>query len=620
MPAITIHHNNETKMITAMNNTMLLDVLRKHGYSVEAPCNGKGICGKCRIKILQGTVPYTLEERKHLSSEELNNGIHLACMIKVTGDMEISLGLGNENASVLTEAGMVPVSGKPVMRKEFTKLPAPSLNDQRTDSERLISVAGGDSFDRSALGKNTCLNAIFPLDLVQKLPEILRRNDYHVTTIQLMEQIIGVESGNTTKILYGVAIDIGTTTMAAYIYDLSNGEKLSVASMLNPQKKFGADVISRIDYASKSRAHAAELSGIIRNALNELIGRLVQQSNLNATDVYLVSLAGNTTMLHLLLELPAIYLATAPFIPATLSVMALKPMELNLSINPQGRILILPGVSAYVGADTVAAVVSTGMAQREEVTLLVDIGTNGEIVLGNRDFLYSCSTAAGPAFEGANIVCGTGGVEGAVSEVFVTDDGSVQWKTIGGKEPVGICGSGLIDAIACMLQIGILDDTGRILDREELDQNTMRYADRLFEFNGQQAFLLGEPSSRRVFITQKDVREVQNAKAAIAAGINVLLQESGVSSDDVHSVFLAGGFGSFMNITSAVKTGLLPKGLVGRIHAVGNAAGAGTILSLLSQEALISANAVARQIKYLELSSRQDFVSEYTENMFFDIG
>lgn len=610
MPEVTIHHRNRKEVISVPYNITLLEALRMNEYGVPSPCGGGGVCGKCRVRVLRPLLPHTSEEQRHLDAGERRMGIHLSCMIKVDGDLEISLISDENNPNILTEANTAVVSGSPVFQKKSVQLPAPGLEDQRPDADRILAACEG----KMAL----CFpHPVYPLRLLQKIPGILKEKDYRVTLLDFCGQPSGIEAGNTEADLYGVAIDIGTTTLAAYLYDLNRNERLGVASMINPQKRYGDDVITRIDYSAKSPRHAEEMAGLIRSALNELIERLVQSRGLTSTDIYLVTVAANTTMIHLLLQLPAIGLATAPFIPVTVSMHCLTPEQLDLAINPQGRILILPGVSAYVGSDTVAAVLASGMHQQEEVTLLVDIGTNGEIVLGNRNFLYACSTAAGPAFEGANISCGTGGVEGAISEVILDHAGRIQVQTIGGKAPVGVCGSGLIDAIACMLNAGILDETGRISSLDELDESAQKYAEHLIVVNGQPAFLLHDAQGRRIYLTQKDIREVQNAKAAIMAGIAVLVREAGLTAEDIQRVYLAGGFGSAMGIRSAVTIGLLPRELQEKVHVIGNAAGAGAIQALISREALLTANDTASRIKYLELSSRPDFVSEYTSNMLF---
>lgn len=615
MPKVTILYKDKKQQLSVPSGITLLQLLQRHGYAANSLCNGNGVCGKCRVQVHTPIIPYTQEERKHLSQQDMRMGIHLSCRVKVQDDMEISPGSATENASILTEANTAGITLNPVLQKKACILPSPALDDQQADADRICLTCSEKTLQAFSFPGDIFHG--FDLEMLRQIPGIIRESGHQVTTLNMMGRIIGIEAGHTAEAYYGVAIDIGTTTVAAYLYNLNNGSRLSVASMLNPQKKYGADVISRIDHASKSSVQAAEMAELICSAINELIEVLVQRKGLEKRDVYLVTIAANTTMLHLLLQLPAIQLARAPFVPVTVSTLFIKPRELSMNINPQGNVILLPGVSAYVGADTTAAVLSTGMYHGAKASLLVDIGTNGEIVLGSKDFLIACSTAAGPAFEGANISCGTGGIEGAISEVTVDNAGELKVKTIGDQKAIGICGSGLIDAIACMLQIGILDETGRILGCEELDDNALKYADRLITVYAQPAFSLIQTNDATIYITQKDVREVQSAKAAIAAGIAILIREAGLKTDDIHSVFLAGGFGSYMRIGSAAQIGLLPKVLKDRMMAVGNAAGAGAIRSLLCQEELIQTASIAKRIKYLELSSRQDFVLEYTNQMLF---
>jgi len=623
MPRIIIHKNGHTTEKEVKAGIILLEALRMTGNPPPSPCGGRGSCGKCRVIVNRGINIYTDQENKILSPEEMRKGIHLSCMIHVNDDIEVTLPDIPEKASILTSAELTEVPGMPPVTKEFFSLPVPSLSDQSPDDTRLFRAAyettdniikNNDSFsDRSAYNN-------LPLEILQTLPEIMRNSGFNVTAIKVLDEITGVESGDTANTLYGIAVDIGTTTLAAYLYDIRNKKLLSVASLLNPQSKYGADVISRIEYTMRNEDNLKKMSSLIRSALNELINELAISVSIRHTDIYAVSLCGNTTMLHFALGLPARNISIAPFIPATLSSLLLKPTELNLSINPYGRVIVLPSVSAYVGADTVGAVLSTGMHDSNDISLLVDIGTNGEIVLGNKSFLYSCSAAAGPAFEGANISCGTGGVEGAISEVFVTTEGTLGINTIGNQKAVGICGSGLIDTIACMLDAGIIDETGRITDNTSLIPPGLR--NRVIEINNQPAFILlnaGETASGEpIFITQKDVREVQNAKAAIAAGIKILADKTENDISDIKHVYLAGGFGSFMRISSALRIGLLPKELSGRISAVGNAAGAGAIRVMLSKDEYIAARETAKRIKYVELSADPLFVDSYTDNMFFD--
>ena len=617
MPYIKVNTGNKEVGFDAPEGISLLDALKNEGFIPETPCNGKGICGKCRV-LVHNSVPYTPEEKKHLTPSEINKGVHLSCMVKLSDDLEVSLVTGDRNASIVTDANISGTNGRPVVRKTFVSLPHPSISDQRADDIRLIS-----SFSENTsyiINQNGGFQSFF-LSFLRELPGILRDKDYNITVVEISGKITGVESGNTVSENFGVAVDIGTTTLAAYLYDLNAKEQKAVASRLNPQRKYGADVISRIEYSSKSLRNQAEMSLLIRNALNDLIQQLVNQAGIQHADIYAVTLAGNTTMLHLLLELPSANIASAPFIPVLLSGLELKPCDLNLNINHNGRLFVLPSVSAYIGADTTAAVLSTEMHKKADISLLIDIGTNGEIVIGNSSFLCACSTAAGPAFEGANISCGIGSVTGAISAVSVTDNGGFEITTIGGQKPVGLCGSGLIDAAACMLKTGVMDETGRILDEDEWPDNSKIFSDRLITVNNQKAFLLVPARStghgEDIYISQKDIRELQNAKAAIAAGINILIDETRSDTADIKNVYLSGGFGNFINIDSAITIGLLPKEFSDRTRPVGNAAGAGAICALLSEENLSEIFEIAKKIKYLELSARLDFTSQYTENMFF---
>jgi len=445
------------------------------------------------------------------------------------------------------------------------------------------------------------------------IPEIIRQNDYNVSLIKMGNQLLGVEVGDTSETLYGVAIDVGTTTIAAYLIDLSNGEKLCVHSSLNPQRKFGADVISRIKFTIDTEAGLVEMNSLIINEINNCIEVMCKESNISRTSIYAITFVGNTTMMHFLLKVSAKNIAAAPFIPAITSMLNANAKELNIDINPFGIACFLPAVSAYIGADTVGAVLSTGMYQQEEISLLIDIGTNGEIVLGNKDNLYACSSAAGPAFEGANIRNGIGSVKGAINSI--TLQSGINFTTIGTVSPIGICGTGIVDGVAQMLDIGIIDETGRLEEKWEPAVNEQSgIAHNISVIDGIKALII----SGDIAITQKDIRELQNAKAAIAAGINVLVKQLGIGLEDIKNVYLAGGFGTYININSALKIGLIPSELKGKIQTVGNAAGQGAIEVLLSQDSLAQANFISKKINYIELSASKDFNDFYIDCMMFE--
>lgn len=613
---VKIHSNNKTVQLQINDSQNLLYHLRENGFAINSPCNGNGTCGKCRVKILSPNFAGASEnEIKLLGIEAIENGYRLACRNFIESDLEISLEDEDLPAKILTEGIQRSVDVIPLVSKESVKLVKPDLSDQNSDLERLDKWAH--------------LEAPAGLALLRSLPAVLRNDNYNITLIKDVSdqsadrsRIIGVEPGDTTGALYGAAVDIGTTTIASYLVDLRSGKRLCVNSLLNPQKIYGADVISRIKHTMDSAEGLEQLHGQIVNAINASVSVMCSQARISPDNIYAITLVGNTTMLHLLLKVDPRYIASAPFTPAFTATVKLRAQELGISINPDGLVCILPTVSAYIGADTVGAVLSTGMHTQADTSLLIDIGTNGEIVLGNRDRLYACSSAAGPAFEGANIRNGMGSIAGAISTVSLKQ--GLGCTTIGDMRPIGICGTGVVDALAQLLEVGIVDETGRIdMEWKPKVPGQAALAERLSAVDGMNAFIICDkeetPICREIAITQKDIRELQNAKAAIAAGINVLVKKAGISFNDIKTVYLAGGFGSYINIESALRIGLIPSALEGKIQTVGNAAGQGAIETLINSDSLKTAEEISRRIKYIELSASKDFNDYYVECMMFEV-
>jgi len=400
----------------------------------------------------------------------------------------------------------------------------------------------------------------------------------------------------------GLAVDIGTTTIAAYLYDLFTGERLGVASAINPQKAFGADVISRIDYTMKGDVEREKMQSEIVACVQTLIDKLSQQ-------ISVILFTGNTTMMHFLLNLDARGIAVAPFTPESTDMHIFEPEKIGLVLQ-NAKAVVLPSVSAYVGADTISAIIATGIFKAESAQLLVDIGTNGEIALHAGDTVWACSTAAGPAFEGANITYGMPAVDGAISKVWIEED-QMLFKVIGDSEPKGMCGSGVLDMIAVLLEQEVIDFSGRIVDDDEVPVEWI--AKRIVNHNNANAFQV----SADILITQKDVREIQNAKAAICAGIMILVERAGIQLSDITHTFLAGGFGNFMDRLSATKIGLIPPLLEDTIVTAGNAAGQGASMALLNKDYLDLSTQLSKSIKYIELSFDPGFSDCYMENMMF---
>lgn len=600
MPKVTVKTDKKVYEINAKQDQNLLAILREADIEVSSPCNGNGTCGKCKVKVISENLPDPLpNEVDIIGTKAIEDGYRLSCSFTVQSDLEILLENDNVQAQIVTEGIGRSLMLEPIVTKENVLLEKPSLSNQLSDFERVM-------------GSNLEVNAP-DLQLIRSIPEIIRQKDYNISLIKTGNRLLGVEAGDTSNSLYGVAVDIGTTTIAAYLIDLTNGQRLCVHSGLNPQKKFGADVISRIKHTMDCETGLDEMHDLIINELNKCIGAMCEEANISKSNIYAVTLVGNTTMMHFLLKVPAKNIAAAPFIPGITSMLSIKAKDLGININPFGCAFILPSVSAYIGSDTVSAVLSTGMYEQEEISLLIDIGTNGEIVLGNKDALYSCSSAAGPAFEGANIRNGIGSVKGAINSISLAP--GVSYTTIGGAKPIGICGTGIVDGIAQLLEVGIVDETGRLDDEwEPSTPELSSLAENIVTVDKMNAYKISED----IAITQKDICELQNAKGAIAAGINVLVKESGIDFSDIKNVYLAGGFGTYINVDSALKIGLIPACLRGKIQSVGNAAGQGAIEGLLSIKCLSDAEFISKKIKYIELSSSKDFNDYYMNCMMFE--
>ncbi len=604
--SINIHKKDGIKTYKANQGDNLLDVLRISGIQMDTPCGGKGTCGKCAARVRGDFTGPSDSERTLLGAEKLDRGYRLTCRCRVLSDIDVYIDEIDAEAAIMTDGIQRSVSLDPLVKKEYMELTPPSLEDQTPDLERILLAA-------------RFTNRVEDLSLLQELPQALGSSEYKVTVVSAGGRMLSVEPGNTTSRLFGAAFDIGTTTVAAYLFDMNSGSLLAVGSMLNPQRKYGADVISRIDYSKGSRDDANEMRSQITECINELLIQVSGKAEIDINNIYNVVFSGNTTMLHFLTGLDASGIAVSPFVPVTCGSMRFPAKDNGLIMNSKGFGTVLPCVSAYVGADTVAAILSCGMYELDGTALLVDIGTNGEIVIGGKDRLIACSTAAGPAFEGANIRFGMGGVTGAIDSFKGGPD--FKYSVIGQVKASGICGSGIIDAISELISVGAIDETGKLADPEEQDILPREVRSRLKDVDGMRAFVLVQEhessTGEAICITQKDIREIQNAKAAIAAGIETLIKHSGIGYEGIKKVFLAGGFGSSIHVSTASGIGLLPAALADRVEAVGNASGSGAAECLLSLNMLETTQRIAENVEYVELSASAYFTEKYVDNMFF---
>jgi len=584
----------------------LLGILRSYGMAPAAPCGGKGICGKCRVRILKGdtTLCAPYDENQVITREEWDNGYRLACRTRVVEDLVIEVpDSHNANANIMTDC-FSDTHLKPVIFKKYIELSKPSLIDQASDVDRIEREAGG--------------AVVRDIDLVRKLPDILKNNDYKVTCVIAADEIIAVEGGDTSGACYGVAVDIGTTTIVGMLIDLNTGAEVAIYSCLNPQKQYGDDVISRIDYTRSYPDGLSKLNSLIINQLNDMLGFFCSKYDIPPACIYHMNLVGNTVMIHILSAVSVDSIAISPFNPVFTRFVGARGKDFGLDMCPEGLVTVLPTPAGYIGADTIACLSACGMAAQPGQALMIDIGTNGEIALGNRENIVACAAAAGPAFEGGHIECGVGGIAGAINKVRL-DKSHVSYTTIDDAPAMGICGSGLVDAIAGMLKLGLIDSTGKIITRQEARERfSIDIVSRLRECSGKPCFLIAAKEAgaqRNIYIAQKDIREVQLAKAAIMAGIKVLLHECKADYDDIETVYLAGGFGNYIDMDSATAIGLIPVELRDKIVPIGNGALTGAKLSLKSSDQMAEAGRIYKLIRYVELSSRPDFQDLFVDCM-----
>jgi uncharacterized 2Fe-2S/4Fe-4S cluster protein (DUF4445 family) len=586
----------------------LFDAASWNGIAIDSTCGGHGTCKKCKIRIADGSVPASPLDARAFSPDELRAGWRLACRAEAAGDLQIEVPPLATRPKAATVGVGRQVILRPAAQKRYLELAEPSLSDQRTDLERVL-----DGLDDLELRVD--------LAVLRSIGAVLRAADYRVTALIVDDVLIDVQPGDTTPRQYGIAFDLGTTTVVATLLDLATGTPLAVASMLNKQQPFGADVITRISAIMMEPATLDTLARLAHETLAELTADVCGQAGVDPGEVCEVALAGNATMTHIALGIDPEPLGVAPFIMAARQLPEVLAADLNLPVHPRARAFMFPAFGGYVGGDITAGLLASGMDRDSRTRLFVDIGTNCEIVLGNRDWLLATAAPAGPAFEGAAIRCGMRAADGAIEVVSMTPDG-VELRVIGDAKPAGLCGSGLVDAVSSLVGVGLLDRSGRFVPEADAPALAPGLAGRLTMLGAERVFVLhwlGEPGdvARSIFLSQRDVRELQFAKAAIATGWNILLQEAGLAPGDIQQVLLAGSFGSYLSPANAIRLGLVPRLPAARVVSAGNVAGEGAKMALLSVRERAGALALQEEVRYVELSDRSDFNDAFVEQLQF---
>ncbi len=606
----TVHFEPSGLKLQVPAGTFLLEAAQKAGVYLTSICGGDGYCGKCKVVINHGQFqarPTTL-----LTPEELRENIVLACQTKVLSDISVTVPKSHalEPGQILMDSEahrFRDLAGElaegifefdPLVKKLHLQMTPPTVQDHTADHERLYHAIR-EKIDAPVMQTG--------FRILQKLSETLRRVNYNVAvTIGRRGQtteVIAVENADRAGINYAVAVDLGTTTIVAHLMNLLDGTVVDTEATYNSQINFGEDYIRRIIYGEQNNAFD-QLQDRAVHDINDLIVTMTVRQKIDLQDITVVICAGNTAMIHFLLNLDATRIRREPYIASAGFVPPIRAAEVGIHINKRGLLFCLPAVAAYVGCDIVAGVLATRIYTKKQTSLFVDIGTNGEVVLGNRDWMVCASSSAGPAFEGSGVKHGMRAATGAIEALTISDDGRIDTKIIGDAHPIGICGSGLLDTLAELFTNGIIDRTGRF-------QSGVNH--RLTETHEGRHFQLIPPSDshHEIVITQPDIDNLIRSKAGIFAAIKVLMDSTQIQTADIDAVYLAGGFGNFLNVQRAVTVGMLPDVPPEKIHFVGNTSIAGAKTVLLSQKALETAEEIAKSMTYFDLMSHPGYMEEF---------
>ena len=612
---VTFLPNRET--VETQPGKTLLEVAKQAGIFVASICGGDGICGKCRLIVQSGEVdakPTTL-----LSRQEIQAGYVLACQTKVVGDVEIVVPPESrgDGAQILIDQdaqrfrALYPTTAEqafyrhdPLVQKLYLQLPEANLQDNLACQERLF---------REIRKRVDASDMQMGLKVLQTLPRLHHEDNWRVTVTLGRRggtvEVIRVEAGDRARHNYGIALDVGTSTVVVHLVDLVSSETIDAEACYNSQAPFGGEVTRRIMYAEREGSKA--LREAVVGDINNLISTLVSRNPVDLNDVATVFAAGNTTMLHFLLGLSPTGIRKSPYIPAVTVPPPVRAAEVGIKINPRGLLYAMPSIGSWVGGDITAGILATGLSETDRLTMLIDVGTNGEIVLGNRDWMIACATSAGPAFEGSGVRCGMKASSGAIERVEVSSQGQVTAQTIEGTKAKGLCGSGLIDAIASLFEAGIVDRSGKLLaDRSP----HVREQDGLLEFVLVPA---GESETGGdIVLTQPDIENALRAKAAIYAGTKILLESTQVEFGDIEQLFIAGGFGNYLDREKAIILGMIPDIPLKRIRFVGNTSLIGAKMAVLSSDAHERCFEIAKATTYYDLITYPNYYEEFMSAKF----
>jgi uncharacterized 2Fe-2S/4Fe-4S cluster protein (DUF4445 family) len=606
---VTIRFEPEGRVVKAERGENLRLLANASGVFIRSDCNGEGTCGKCRVVVAENGASLgrlTSAEQDLLTEREVLQGYRLACQVHVKEDIVVRI--PEETGLRIRQVQSTGLERKmrlePSVKKIHVTISQPTLSDVLPDSERLI---------QALRHEEEHLDLRIDPDLLPTLPRMLREYEWDITAvIPTRGQVCALEKGDTTSRIYGYAVDIGTSKLVGVLVNLVTGEAVNTLFVENPQLVFGEDIMSRMSFAMKAHENSLKLKSSVLSAVNQLLERSCTMAHIASSQVYEIVIVGNTAMHHFLLGIESRYLALSPYVPAVREAIDLHARDVGILAHSHANVHVLPLIAGYVGADAVADVLASGLRESDELSLLLDIGTNTELFVGNRSDIVSCSCASGPAFEGAHIRQGMKAVHGAIERVRIEPTSlNVEYETVGGDKPVGICGSGMLDTVAELLKCRVIDHKGRFqkVDNERLVEVSR---DRAFTLAWGKETSTGDP----VTITQKDIGEAQLAKAAIHAGCTILMRRAGVKASDLKRVYVAGSFGNYVNPASAKLLGLIPEVPTEIIRFVGNTAIAGAKMCLSSVEARAQAKKIGEEVRYIELGADPSFSKEFAASMY----
>ena len=607
---ITVIFQPEGRKVITASGTSIFEAACKAGVGIESECGGKGRCGKCRVVVQdrKAVTNVTEAEMKHLSSGEIDSGYRLACRAVLKRNVNVTVSeesrVGERRIQVTGLERPVPLT--PFVTKFHIALARPTLLDARPDFERILDslkdVYGLDKLE-------------IEYEVLKNLPNILRDANWDITvTLWNDHKIVAVEKGDTSDRILGLAIDIGTSKIVGCVVDLTTGRTIGVGSIENPQVIYGDDVVSRIAFATLSEEKLGTLQRLAFKGINDVLHDACAQAGADSNDIYEATIAGNTAMHHFFLGIQPKYVALSPFTPVVRRQLNVKANEVDIEMHPEGNVHVLPLIAGFVGADAVADVLSSGIYESEELSSLLDIGTNTEVFVGNSKGILSCSCASGPAFEGGHIKHGMKAVTGAIEKLHVNPYSGyeVAYETVDDAKPRGLCGSAMVDAVAEMAKCGIINRRGRF--NRNVKTPRLRITGKNVEFV--LAWKNETSTGREITVTQEDINEIQLAKAAIFTGCWILMKRKNVRRKDLDQVLIAGAFGNYINPESAKLIGLVPDVQTEKIKFVGNTALTGAKMALISREARKTAETLSKSIRYLELTVDPDFVLEFADSMF----